>query len=82
MRTQVIFSSVLLVRRNSVRRKALTLYINNWLQSCCQQHEFGFHDHENLFRDQHLLRRDGIHVTKQGEGVFASKTDLGRRALT
>lgn len=51
------------------------------MQSWCQQHDFCFYDHGSLFKDQHLSGRDGIHLTRQSEVIFASKTELVREAL-
>lgn len=61
--SQVVFSSALLVRWKGVSRRALVLCINNWLQSWYQQHDFGFYDHGSLFKDQHPLGGEGIHLT-------------------
>lgn len=41
----------------------------------------GFYDHRYLFKDQHPLRRHGVHFTKQDESIFASKTELVKKAL-
>lgn len=44
---------------------------------------FLFCDHGTLFTDHCLLRRDGIHLTKQGKAIFASRVaDLISRALS
>ncbi|PKU33782.1 rna-directed dna polymerase from mobile element jockey- hypothetical protein [Limosa lapponica baueri] len=56
-----------------MRRKALTMQVNDWLWSWYWRQSFGFYDHGTQFADQHLLGRDGIHLTKQGKSIFASK---------
>ena len=82
MGAQVVFSSVLPVRGKGGRRRALIMRVNNWLRSWCWRQGFGFYDHGTLFVDQHLLGREGIHLTKRGKGIFASRiADLIRRAL-
>lgn len=55
--------------------------IKNYMQSWCQQPNFGFYDNWSLFKDQHPLEGDGICPTKQSEGMFASEIELVRKAL-
>lgn len=80
---QAEFSKILLVTAKGLGRRALILYVNSWLQTWCWQQDFGFYDHGTLFEDQWLLRKDKIHLTKHGKGVFASRmADLVRRILS
>ena len=58
------------------------MHVNNWLWRWCQQQGFGFYDNGTLFEDQRVLGKDGIHLAKQGKGIFASRmADLVRTAL-
>lgn len=78
----MVFSSILLVRGKGVRRRALIEQVNNWLRNWCWWQSLGFYDHGTLFAEQHLLGRDGIHLTKQGKAIFSNgMADLIRRAL-
>lgn len=61
--SQVAFSFFLLTRENCLRRTAWILWINNQLQSWCQQQLFRFKKLRTLFEDQDLLGRDRIHLT-------------------
>ena len=55
--------------------------VNSWLQNWCWRQGFGFYDQGILLVEQHLLGRDGIHLTKPGKGISASRmADLIRKA--
>lgn len=59
VRSQVLFSSALLVGGEGIRRRGLVLSINNCVQSWGQQHGFGFCHHPVLFEDKCLLGEMG-----------------------
>lgn len=51
------------------------------LATVLQQFYVGFYDYGILLVEQHLLGRDGIHLTKPAKGISASRmADLVRRA--
>jgi len=56
-----------------IKKKALILHVNIWLQSWYQQQGFGFCDCGMLLRHHCMLRRDEIHLTKRGKGMFGSR---------
>ena len=79
---QVVLSSILLVRAKGVRRRALIMQVNIWLWNWSWWQGFRSYNHGTLFADQHLLGRDGIHLTKQDKGILPSRmADWARKAL-
>lgn len=78
---QVIFSSILPVRREDGKRRRWIFQVN-WRHCWCWQQCLGFYNHGTLSEDQQLMERDGIYLTKQGTCVFADRlASLVLRAL-
>ncbi|XP_060129222.1 uncharacterized protein LOC132591937 [Zootoca vivipara] len=79
---QIVISSVLPVERHGPGREGKIGEVNNWLRKWCKQERFGFLDHGLQFLEDGLLASDGLHLTKVGRNVFATKLkNLIRRAL-
>lgn len=79
---QVVFSLTPLVMGKGVRRTWWILWVNFWLYRSHQEQRFGFCDHRTLFENSHLLRRHGIHLTKQSKSIFANRlANIVRRTL-
>ncbi|XP_073175776.1 uncharacterized protein [Lepidochelys kempii] len=56
--------------------------VNEWLRKWCRREGFGFFDHGMVFQEGGVLGRDGLHLTKRGKSIFASRlANLVRRAL-
>ena len=80
--TQVVFSSILPVRRKGSGRSGLIQWVKTWLCGWCHRQGFGSYGHETLFEERGLLSKDGIHLTKWGKSVFANRlANQVRRAL-
>lgn len=47
--------------------------ISIWLQSWCCQQGFGFRNYGLLFKDCGLLWRDGTHLSKRDNDIFATR---------
>ena len=79
---QVIFASILPVRGKGAARNRRLMQINFWLHGWCHCEGFGFYDNKIFFDDNSLLGRDGIHLSRRGNGIFDSRlANLVRRAL-
>lgn len=82
MWTQVVFSSMLPVRRKGSGRSGLIQWVKTWLYGCCHRQDFVSYGHGTLFEERGLLSKDGIHLTKWGKSVFANRlANRVRRAL-
>lgn len=80
---QIVFPSVLLVRGKGIRRKALIPHIDNCIWNNRLAIGFWFYGHGSLFEHLCAFGRDGIHLAKQGKGIFASKmADVVRKAFS
>ncbi|CAM5160534.1 unnamed protein product [Natator depressus] len=79
---QVVFSSILPVEGKGLGRDRRIVEVNEWLRRWCQREGFGFFDHGIVFQEGGVLGRDGLHLTKRGKSIFASRlANLVRRAL-
>jgi len=80
-RSQVVFSSILPVRGEGNRRRALIMKVNNCLQRWCWLQGFGSTTMEHCPHISICLG-DGIHLSKQGKDIFARRmADWARQAL-
>ncbi|XP_074822485.1 steryl-sulfatase isoform X2 [Natator depressus] len=78
---QVVFSSILPVEGKGLGRDRRIVEVNEWLRRWCRRKGFGFFDHGMVFQEG-VLGRDGLHLTKRGNSIFASRlANLARRAL-
>ncbi|XP_065451200.1 protein shisa-4 isoform X1 [Chrysemys picta bellii] len=79
---QVVFSSILPVQGKGRGRDRRIVEVNEWLRRWCRREGFGFFDHGMVFQEEGVLGRDGLHLTKRGKSIFASRlANLVRRAL-
>ncbi|CAM5108087.1 unnamed protein product [Natator depressus] len=79
---QVVFSSILPVEGKGQGRDRRIVEVNEWLRRWCRREGFGFFDHGMVFHEGGVLGRDGLHLTKRGKSIFASRmANLVRRAL-
>lgn len=63
MGPQTVFNWILPVRRKGPRRTQQILQVTSCLHSWCLQQGFRFHNHGTFLKAQHLLGRDGIHLS-------------------
>ncbi|XP_053898073.1 cytosolic Fe-S cluster assembly factor NUBP1 isoform X1 [Malaclemys terrapin pileata] len=81
-RAQVVFSSILPVQEKGLGRDRRIVEVNKWLRRWCWREGFRFFDHGMVFLEGGVLGRDGLHLTKRGKNIFASRlANLVRRAL-
>nr|XP_048709947.1 uncharacterized protein LOC125638352 isoform X2 [Caretta caretta] len=81
LEVQVVFSSILPVEGKGLGRERRIVEVNEWLRRWCRREGFGFFDHGMVFQEG-VLGRDGLHLTKRGKSIFASRlANLVRRAL-
>nr|XP_048673056.1 uncharacterized protein LOC125620874 isoform X1 [Caretta caretta] len=79
---QVVFSSILPGEGKGLGRDRRIVEVNEWLHRWCRREGFGFFDHGMVFHEGGVLGRDGLHLTKRGKSIFASRlANLVRRAL-
>ncbi|XP_065436072.1 uncharacterized protein LOC135979801 [Chrysemys picta bellii] len=79
---QVVFSSILPVQGKGRGRDRRIVEVNEWLRRWCRREGFGFFNHGMVFQEEGVLGRDGLHLTKRGKSIFASRlANLVRRAL-
>ncbi|XP_074975977.1 uncharacterized protein LOC142069262 [Caretta caretta] len=79
---QVVFSSILPVEGKGLGRDRRIMKVREWLHRWCRREGFGFFDHGTVFQEGGVLGRDGLHLTKRGKSIFASRlANLVRRAL-
>nr|XP_048718317.1 uncharacterized protein LOC125641845 [Caretta caretta] len=79
---QVVFSSILPMEGKGLGRDRRIMEVNEWLHKWCWREGFGFFDHGMVFQEGGVLGRDGLHLTKRGKSIFASRlANLVRRAL-
>ncbi|CAM2113005.1 unnamed protein product [Caretta caretta] len=82
LEAQVVFSSILPVEGKGLGRDRRIVEVNEWLRRWCRREGFGFFDHGMVFHEGGVLGRDGLHLTKRGKSIFASRlANLVRRAL-
>ncbi|XP_074982281.1 uncharacterized protein LOC142071374 [Caretta caretta] len=82
LEAQVVFSSILPVEGKGLGRDCRIVEVNEWLRRWCRREGFGFFDHGMVFHEGGVLGRDGLHLTKRGKSIFASRlANLVRRAL-
>ncbi|XP_073193149.1 uncharacterized protein [Lepidochelys kempii] len=82
LEAQAVFSSILPVEGKGRDRDRRIVEVNEWLRRWCRREGFGFFDHGMVFHEGGVLGRDGLHLTKRGKSIFASRlANLVRRAL-
>ncbi|CAM4641469.1 unnamed protein product [Lepidochelys olivacea] len=80
--TFMVFSSILPVEGKGQGRDCRIVEVNEWLRRWCRREGFGFFDHGMVFHEGGVLGRDGLHLTKRGKSIFASRlANLVRMAL-
>ncbi|CAM5135410.1 unnamed protein product [Eretmochelys imbricata] len=70
---QMVFSSILPMEGKGPGRDRRIVEVNEWLHRWCQREGFGFFDQRIVFQEEGLLGRDGLHLTKRGKRIFASR---------
>jgi len=78
----VVFSSIPSVAGKSTERDRKTHLMNRWLRHWCRQWNFGFFDHDEVYRATGLLVTDGVQMSQRGKRILAHElAGLIKRAL-
>jgi len=70
---QVVFSSILLIRRIGRERANRIKKINKWLWEWCNERGFGYLSNGTTLEKYGLLGEDGVHLSDKGKTIFAYK---------
>lgn len=70
---QVVFSSILLIRRIGRERANRIKKINKWLWEWCNERGFGYLSNGTTLEKYGLLGEDGVHLSDKGKIVCGCK---------